>query len=78
MDTMHLKDPLVLTGFEGSTLSSSFSSFTCFVIMIVLQQWQMTTSWEKKLYGTEWPSVPMCLIHNMVRLVYPGLFLVYV
>ena len=48
MDTIHLKDPLVLYfGFDGSALTLTFFFFRlellCFVI--VLQQWQRTTVW---------------------------------
>ena len=55
MDTMHLKDPLVLCGFEGSALS-----LPLFLLSQALPLFFNSGKgpfYEKRKYGTEWPSV---------------------
>ena len=58
MDTMHLKDPLVHFGFEGSALSLPLYLLSHALLLFF-------NNGKGPLYGnkyaTEWPNVPMCL-----------------
>ena len=61
-DNVHLKDRLVLFGFEGSFLSLRLLLPSNSIDM----HWHCSSTMTKdhvleKLNGTEWPCVPMCL-----------------
>ena len=63
---MHLKDPFVLFGVEGSGLSLplfllSHALPLFFNNLPLFFNNGKGPLYEKKLYGTEWPTVPMCL-----------------
>ena len=61
MDTMHLKDPLVLFGFEGSALSLPLFLLSHALSLSLNNGKGALYGKKQTLYGTEWPSVPMCL-----------------
>ena len=58
MDTMHLKNPLVFFGFEGSALSLQL--FLLSHALPLFLNHGKGPLYKKKLVGTEWPNVPMC------------------
>ena len=72
LDTMHLKDTLVLFGFKVPALTLPLLLLS-HVLKLFFNNGKRPLC-EKKLHVTEWPNVPLSLMHAFIQFILTHIF----